>query len=158
MTYIPNTKEPLKFKFLDNVEDELNPYYEGFLNPENKRVLDIFDIAVESVAHAFEDFDTMLNIADNISEDDGTDISEGITGADLDVLAKPEVIRYLKLGLLQFIELERNDLTIAILEDQNQEEDEKKYNQMVNDYKVLSKEEFISKYPSGKYYINEYDR
>ncbi len=156
MTYLPNTKEPLKFKFLDNAEDELNPYYEGFLNTENKRTLNIFDIAVESVAHAFEDFDTMLNIADNISEDDGTDISEGITGADLDVLAKPEVIRYLKLGLLQFIELERNDLTIAMLEDQ--QEVEEKYNQMVNDYKTLSKEEFIKKYPSGKYYINEYDR
>lgn len=157
MTYIPDTASPIRVHFT-NTPNEPNHYYEGFLNQKNKRLIGIFDSVVEETAGAFDNFDVCLELASRIEEDDETALDDSITERDLNVLEKPEVQRYIKLAVLQYLELSRNDMVVAALEDQCDEpEHEEELKTMDKDFEELSKEEFLKKYPPRDKYINYLD-
>lgn len=157
MSYIPDTANPIRVHFT-NTPNEPNHYYEGFLNQKNKRLIGIFDSVVEETAGAFDNFDMCLDIANRIDEDDGTALDDSITEWDLTVLEKPEVQRYIKLAVLQYLELSRNDMVIAALEDQwDEPEHAEELKTMDKDFEELSEEEFLKKYPPRDKYINYLD-
>lgn len=157
MTYIPDTTTPIKHHFT-TAPDEPNGYYEGLLTPENKRYFYLYDSVVEEVANAFSNFDVCLDIGDDLAEDDGTPLYDSITEEDLIVLEKPEVQRCIKLALLQYMELSRNDMVVAALDEQwGENENDEKFNEMEKDFKEMTQEEFLEKYPLRDLYINQFD-
>lgn len=69
MTYIPDTRNKFKPQLYKgtkgaSAEPELNPYYEGNLNDEDKTFVKGFDYAVEDIEDTFKTIDDYLEIED----------------------------------------------------------------------------------------------
>lgn len=158
MSYLPDTTSPIKKDLFGKHPDEPNPYYEGLLNLDKQNLIGIYDSIVQEAANALDNFDVCLELASNICEDDGKSLNETISPYELTALERPEVQRYIKLAILQYMELSRNDMVVAALDDQcDDAEYHEKVNQLEKDFKELSEEEFIKKYPLRETYINTLD-
>lgn len=98
MSYLPDTRDP---------RDD-NPYYEGNLTKENKARIQEFDFAVEQVNNAFDNLECI--------EPEGLDIDQEYH---LNKVILDDATRNaLKNFILGFLEDQRNDYVISMIENQ----------------------------------------
>lgn len=164
MPYIPDTRQPIiKGRWCKEGEVIPNAYYEGLLDDRGIAVLKAYEYAVEDLVNCLDDLDLAMDIAgDQIFEEDSEEnttkcLNETITPEQRLVLSKPEVQEFIKFSILARMEMQRNDLAVALIEGSIQEEHEKKYKKFEEDYNNLSKEEFYNKYPITEDFISKYD-
>lgn len=154
MTYIPETRKPIiKRPFAK--EAELNAYYEKLLDPERTQMLRVYDWAVQDASIVFDNFDTALEIAaNNIFVAENKPLCETISDQDFLVLNKEEVIEFIKAAFMSYMEMQRQEVAVSLIENTDEEDYQAKWSVMKRDYEKLSKREFKKKYRSSKSYLN----
>lgn len=156
MSYLPDTTEPIEEIRYESKIKTVNSYYQGLLNKEHKRVLEIYKYAVEDMANCFDNTEVWDNIIASLEEDDGTSVDDEISDIEQVIINRPNVARVLKLILLSWMDSRVNDYAISLTENELEEEFNKKRNKMEKDFQNLPEEEFKAKYPRIKTYIEEY--
>ena len=163
MTYIPDTRHPI-IKLPFGKKEELNHYYEGLLDVRGLAILKAYDYAVCDLANVYNNWDDALAIAgDQILEKDSEGkytipFDETINSHELEVLNRENVQRYIKFAILNWMDMERNEMAVALIEGMDDEEHHQLYSQMEEDYNNNNSiEEFNNKYPITNYYITKYD-
>lgn len=162
MTYIPDTRQPI-IKLPFSKKEELNHYYEGLLDARGIAILKSYDYAAEDLASTLDNWVDVLAIAgQQILEKDSEGkytipFDETIDSQELEVLLKPNVQRYIKFAILNWMDMNRNEMAVALIEGMDDEEHQQLYSNMEKDYNNISVEEFNNKYPITDYYITKYD-
>lgn len=103
MSYLPNTRD-----------EDSGAYYEGNLTKENKARIEEYDFAVEQVTNALDNLECI-------------DTSELDTDQEYHlrkVVEDDETRQALREYFLEFMEIQRNDYVIAMIENQPDDEEE----------------------------------
>lgn len=154
MSYIPNTRDAIENP-LGLGKDRPNPYYEGLLTKEAKREMDCYDFGVQDCANAFDNFDVAFEMAERVLSDELSEDEDSLfTEEEEEFLMSDKVARFIKIAMLCYVELQRDDMVIAKIENEDEKEYQKKFEQFKKDFETLSKEEFYKLYPQREY--NEY--
>lgn len=155
MSYIPNTRDAIENPLGMEGKDKPNPYYEGLLNDKDKREMDLYDFGVSDCANAFDNFDVAFEMAENVLSDELPEDEDFIfTEEEEEFLMSDKVTRFIKIAMLCYAEGQRDEMIIAKIENMDEKEYQKKFEEFEKDFKELSKEDLYKKYPCREY--NEY--
>ena len=150
MSYIPNVRNRFKEHLYEGTrgaskmdKNERNPYWEGYLNDTDKEYVRGYDWNTEQVVSSFfqnldvfaDELDFLdmddIDIENVVSERDSSEYSE----EELEGMSKSTLIaKKMRECLLKWIEMERNELVVSMIEGMKEEE----YNDIV---KKVDKEE-----------------
>lgn len=120
MSYIPNVREK-------EINGRENPYYEGNLNEDHKRLIDAYDKCVEDAENFFSNLDVFweeLSVARFNTMYVQHDL---IRDCDIDKYTLDELVKMtpetktviaFKAALLYWLEIQRNELAVSFLDDQ----------------------------------------
>lgn len=111
MSNLPNTREKREYNLRGEDIGE-NPYYEGNLNDENKRIMRIYDFGVDDALNAFDNLANMID-EEKLSTDETYHLAK--------VLENEKIMELLKNTLEELIEYSRNDYVISLIENQEEE-------------------------------------
>lgn len=155
MSYIPDTRDAIENPLGMEGKDKPNPYYEGLLDAEDKREMDLYDYAVSDCANAFDNFDVAFEMAERILNDELANEDGFIfTEEEEEFLMSDKVTRFIKIAMLAYAEGQRDEMVIAKIENSNEAEHQKKFEALEKDFKEMSKDDFYKKHPYREY--NEY--
>ena len=102
MSYLPNTRD-----------EDSGAYYEGNLTPDNKARIEEYDFAVEQLNNALDNLECI--------ESSGLDIDQEYHLNK--VISDEATLKVLREFLLDYMESQRNDYVISMIENQPDNED-----------------------------------
>ena len=113
---------------------EPNPYYEGYLNKEDKKFINAYDYTVDEADNFFYNLDTFVD--DIESEDfdiDKVDMTlleaDEIPEADkANATRETRIMLWFKESLAQHFEMNRDELVTSMLDNMDEKEYQKNYN------------------------------
>ena len=140
--FIRDTRDPFDAKFKTNTPDRPNPYYEGYLNAEDKDEIDGYDYLADNVVDSFFfNMDSHGRIVDAF-KDAGLDLdkvdhailvnrresSDEITQEEWEKLnPETKLVLSIKEGLEYYIERDRDELITSMIDNMDEKEYEENF-------------------------------
>lgn len=140
--FIRDTRDPFDARYKSDTPERPNPYYEGFLNEEDKDEIDGYDYLADNVVDsfffnmdihdrimdAFKDAGLDLDKVDHSVLISRRDASDEITQKEWDKLnPETKLVLSIKEGLEYYIERDRDELITSMIDNMDEQDYEENF-------------------------------